>query len=247
MATRTQLQDRLTLEFDDAALATAVVHGLADETIDAVANMCGGDVAASPTLSYRPTTMPGDRVDGVVAFSYGYRLANAVDQHEHDVPPMDALLPGPVNEQLAACIAEFVDHHPVPVVAQWEIAHVLDDLSVPNVVSVAPDVGDDGSTRYLSTAGVLDKGLRLVDSTGTRPHRVGVFAHADHAPRCVATAHAWRLDAALITGVDLPTDYDPEAGQRWTRDRVTWIGTDLFARTRLAASTDWTSFSKVNQ
>ena len=218
---------------------------LNDETVGAVDVMCGGEFTGSPTLSYQPATMPSDQIDALVAFSYGFRFADADIRRGRDIPPMDALLPGPVNEELAARIAAFVHNRPVPIVAQWEIARVLVILGVPDVVSVEPDVGSDGSTVYLSTADVLDKGLRLADEAGIRLHHVGVIAHLDHAPRCVATARACDVNAALIVGVDLPRAYDSSSGQRWTRDRVTWIATDLFARTQLIASTDWTSSAKV--
>ena len=239
MDTKTQLRDRLAVEFEDAPLANDVVQRVGSDTVAAISAMCGTEISTSPRLSYRPATLPSHRVDAVVAFSYGYRLADADSARGHDIPPMDALLPGPVNELLAEQIAVLLMQHPLPVIAQWEIAQALADLGARNVISIEPDVGDDGSTVYLSTAGVLDKGLRLAAAAGIEPHCVGVFGHVDHAPRCVATAR-WRdLDAGVITGIHLPAKYDPHSGQRWTRDRATWIATDLFARTKLIASTDW--------
>lgn len=239
---RGSLRHRLAAEFADAAFARAVVERLDDETIAAVDAMCGGAMSTCPSLSYQPPSVRKDGVDTVFAFSYGYRFAADHTPPASGVPPMDAIEPGPVNEQIAEAVAAFVTPRPVPVVAQWEIALVLAEHSIAGVVSIEPNVSDDGTTTYLSTQGVLDTGLALAAAgatSGLRPHRVGVFAHVDHAPRCVATARASGLDAGVVAGVTLPAVYDPHSGQLWTRDRVTWVATDLYARTKLAHSTEW--------
>jgi len=34
----------------------------------------------------------------------------------------------------------------------------------------------------------------------------------------------------VVEGIELPTEYDPESGQEWTRDRVTYLTVDLSGR-----------------
>ena len=181
MGLRTTLHDRLAVELLDTEVAGAVTQLLDNDTVAAINAMCDHAIATSPALSYRPSQRPGDQIDAVVAFSYGYRITPTPGHPASDIPPMEALSPGPVNELLAAEVAAFAAVRPMPIIAQWEIARVLDSCGVSNVISVEPDVSEDGTTVYLSTAGVLDKGLRLATATGLRPQCIGVVAHLDHA------------------------------------------------------------------
>ena len=47
-----------------------------------------------------------------------------------------------------------------------------------------------------------------------------MICFADHEGRCLLTADAAGIDGTAIEGVELPSEYDPESGQPWTRDRV---------------------------
>jgi len=38
------------------------------------------------------------------------------------------------------------------------------------------------------------------------------------------------MTAAVPDGVELPSDYDPDSGQSWTRSRASFIPADLLAR-----------------
>ncbi len=234
---RTQLALRLGEELDDAVAAQDVVDELDDGLVSAVEAMTGDDIAGSPTLDYAPATVPADEVDSLWIFSYGFRFAG--DDHPEGIgvgdeaPPMDQLVPGPTNEALAREAAAFVAEHPVPIIAQWEVAQVLADIGVPDVISVEPDVAADGTVTYLSTAGVAENGKALAAAAGVDPGHAGVLCFADHAVRCLMTAEAADLDAAVPEGVALPTDYDPESGQTWTRSVETWIPVDLLGRTIL--------------
>jgi hypothetical protein len=238
MDDRSQLTRRLAAELDDEALATTVVAGLDDGTVEALVVLADGDIAASPALSYTPSTVPADEVDSLWVFSYGYRFAPGVDaeavQAGGAVPAMSDLAPGPTNEELARLAAEFVDEHPVPIIAQWEVARILDDMGVANVISVEPDIAPDGTVTYLSTAGVAAKGLTLARDAGIDPGHAGVLCFADHAVRCLLTARAAGLTADVPEGVDLPSEYDPESGQAWTRNRSAWVPIDLLGRGALA-------------
>ena len=110
---------------------------------------------------------------------------------------------------------------------------MLDMLGVEGVISVEPDVATDGSVVYLSTAGVTAKGLRLAADAGLAVGHVGVVAHIDHAVRCLLTARAAGLAADVAADMALPTAYDPQSGQAWTRSRAAFIPLDLLGRTLL--------------
>ena len=229
---RSQLTARLATELDDEPSATTIVDAMDDDTVASVKALADGDIAGSPWLSYQPTTAAPEDIDSLWVFSYGYRFAPG-EEGTTGVPPMDALVPGPTNEELAQLAADFVEEHPVPIVAQWEVAQVLEDLGVEDVISVEPDVSTDGSVVYLSTTGVAEKGLRLLEDEGTDPGHAGILCFADHAVRCVLSAEDTGLQADVPEGVELPSEYDPESGQEWTRQRETWIPIDLAGRTAL--------------
>lgn len=230
---RGQLEQRLAMELDDATLAAQVVAGLDDPTVERLATLAGGDIAGSPALSYSPTTVRAGEVGSLWIFSYGYRFAPGASP-DGQVPPMEALEPGPVNTELARLAADFVREHPVPIVAQWEVAQVLDRLGVDDVISVEPEFAADGTISYLSTAGVAEKGLRLAKERGITVGHAGVLAFADHAVRCVLTARDAGMTADVPEGVELPHDYDPQSGQEWTLARSTWIPADLYGRSFFA-------------
>lgn len=240
---RSQLTARLSDELGDADAASRTVAGMDDGAVSGAERLADGDIASSPWLAYRPSTVPADEVDSLWVFSYGYRSlwvfsygyrladpsAGAVPIGG-SVPPMDHLLPGPTNEALAEAVARFVRSHPVPIVAQWEVARVLSDLGVEGVISVEPDVAADGTVTYLSTAGVAAKGLAAMQAAGEKPGRAGVLCFRDHAVRCLLTMRSIGMTADVPEGADLPDEYDPESGQAWTRSVETWIAVDLAGR-----------------
>jgi hypothetical protein len=232
---RAQLRLRLGDELDDETLAETVVAGLSDDSVAALVTLADGDIDGSPMLSYTPTTVDPADVDSLWVFAYGYRYPPGVEPSaDGAVPSPDQIVPGPVNEALAQLAAEFVAEHPVPIFTQVEVAEVLADLGVPDVVVVGPDVQPDGTIRYLSTAGVIEKGVRLAEEAGIPVGRIGVLCQADHAVRCLPTVRAQGLTADVPEGVVLPTEFDRESGQPWTRSREVWIPTNLAARTLFA-------------
>lgn len=229
---REAVRRRLDDELGDDALAARLSDSL-DATLQE--RLANEDIATSPLLSYRPPTGRDDEIDSLWILAFGYRLretGGSVDIGD-DVPAMDAIEPGPVNEELARQAASFVERRSVPIIAQWEIARTLDRLKVPGVISVGPDEAADGSIVYLSTAGVIEKGLRLAAEARVPVGRPGLLAHADHAVRCLLTAAASGLRVVVPAGVRLPAGYDAESGQRWTRSRSDFIPVDLMARAHL--------------
>jgi hypothetical protein len=230
---RERLVHRLQSELGDPSLAEEVVGKLDEVVLDPLAALVGEDFHTSPVLSFRPTTVAPDQVDSLWVLAFGYRLPPGVaplTPGSSEIPPMGDLSPGPVNEALAASAAAFVARTPVPVIAQWEVARVLADLGVEGVISVEPDHHADGSVVYLSTAGVVEKGKRLAAEAGVVVGHAGILGHRDHVSRCIMTARGSQLPADLPETIELPTGFDPESGQSWTRTRREYIALDLFAR-----------------
>lgn len=230
---RSQLAARLSDELGDADAANGIVAAMDDGAVSGAERLADGDIGSSPWLAYRPSTVPAGEVDSLWVFSYGYRLADSsagAVPIGGSVPPMDDLLPGPTNGALAEAATQFVKTHPVPIVAQWEVARVLSDLGVEGVISVEPDVAADGKVTYLSTAGVAAKGLAAMRAAGEDPGHAGVLCFGDHAVRCLLTMRSIGMTADVPEGVDLPDEYDPESGQAWTRSVETWIPVDLAGR-----------------
>jgi hypothetical protein len=211
----TTIRDRLGAELGDDALAGEVLDSLGADLRGQLDAAVGDDVATSPLLAYRPTPIPAADVDALVVYAFGYR----------DVAG-GSRLPGPVNEALATAVERFVADRPVPVYAQTEIAKLLVADGADQVTSIAPDVDADGNLVYLSTAGVAAK---VKAAAGTEP-TFGVLGFADHAVRCVLTTEAAGLHGGVPEGVTLPATYDPESGQPWTRDRASYLKTDLIGR-----------------
>jgi len=233
MDPRAQLIARFGDELGDADAAARTVAGMDDAAVAGAERLADGDIATSPWLSYRPTTAPAGDIDSLWVFSYGFRLADPSREAVPvggSVPPMDALVPGPTNEALARAARDFVAEHPMPIVAQWEVARVLHDLGVDDVISVEPDVSADGTVTYLSTVGVAEKGLAALRARGGEPGHAGVLCFRDHAVRCGLTMRSLGLSADVPSEVELPAEYDPESGQLWTRKIETWIPIDLAGR-----------------
>ena len=211
MDPRSQLTARLSTELDDPDGARSVVAAMDDAAVAAAEALADGDIAGSPWLSYRPSTVPVDEIDSLWVFSYGFRFADpAADPVGLGarVPGPDELVPGPTNEALARAAADVVVDHPVPVVAQWEVARELQKLGVADVISVEPDTAPDGSVVYLSTAGVADKGLRRGHGAGSGRRPVLPL------PRRTMRAHRprRRVDRGRPRGGGPAVEVRPEVG-----------------------------------
>jgi hypothetical protein len=215
---RDSLSIRLAADLADEALAVEIVDGLDDAVVAQLEEAVSGD-AGDPLLSFLPPTAPPEEFDSVVVFAFG----NRTDADGN-------LIPGPTNEALAATVAAFVADHPVPVFAQWEVADVLIADGVAEVTSIDSETDADGDVVYLSTEGVAEKAVALAASAGTELGRVAVIAFRDHAARSVMTAERAGMTAAAPAGMELPADYDGESTQPWTRDRATFVSTDLAGR-----------------
>lgn len=218
---RSALTARLAVEWGDPALAADLVGGFDDAFVASLeAKVPLGAVASSPLLTYRPARRAAKAFDSVVVYAFGYR--DGAD---------GTRAPGPTNEALADATRALLKRHPgLPVYAQSEIAEVLAEADLPGVVSIDPVVGPDGGLVYLSTAGVIAQARDKADAAGVDLGRIAVVAFSDHLGRSLLTTEAAGLDAGVAKGVALPTAYDPESAQPWTRDRRSYLATDLSAR-----------------
>jgi len=217
---RSALIARLAKEWRDPALAAEIVNGLDPGLLASLEGRVAlAEVATSPFLSYRPQRRPAKAFDSVIVYAFGYH--DAADGGRE---------PGPVNEALAAATRTLLAKRSLPVFAQTEIAEILAAEGVPRVTSIDPVAGPDGTIQYLSTAGVAVQAKAKAGAAGTDLGPVAVVAFSDHAGRSVLTTEAAGLDAALARGVTLPDAYDSASAQPWTRDRRSYLATDLFGR-----------------
>lgn len=219
------MTERLATEFADPAMADAVMANL-DPTILARFEQVTepAEVAEVSVLAYlvEPSDEP---VDALAVYAFGNRVA-----------PDGSVTPGPTNEALADAVAAYVATNPVPVYAQWEVAELLIERGVPGVVSIEAVAGADGQVQYLSTTGVAQQIAQRAAADGVDLDTVGVVAHSDHLMRAImateaaAAANGGTVEAVAVEGIELPTTYDPESGQEWTRDRATYLTVDLSGR-----------------
>lgn len=217
---RCALRARLALEWRDPVLAAEIVTGLDPTIVAALERRVPlADVPTSSLLTYRPPRRPPNVFGGAVVYAFGYRES-----------PDGTRAPGPVNEALATATQQLLAKRRMPVFAQTEIAEVLAARGVREITSIDPVVGPDGQPVYLSTAGVAAQARDEAAAAGTDLGTVAVLAFADHLGRSVLTTRAAGLDAAVPRGVSLPTDYDPASAQPWTRDRRSYLPTDLLGR-----------------
>lgn len=156
--------------------------------------------------------------DSLLVFAFGNRIT-----------PDGELLPGQVNEELARITQQLAQEHQVPVFAQWEIAEILLAAGVRHVVSVTPDYDADGTVIYLSTDGVARKARQMAEDAGTPLGRAGVIGHVDHVERCRRTAAKAGIEIVALPNDLMPSMYDAESGQEWTRSRDVYRKADAYA------------------
>ena len=163
----------------------------------------------------------------LIAYSFGNRIPSGVD------PTRTVGEPGPVNEALADAAVRTRGARTIPIYAQTEIARVLTSkYHATGVVEIPPDRKPDGTLVYLSTDGVAAKVAAL---RGRSAHTdvAGVVAFSDHLWRAVYTTRANGLDAYAPADIAMPSTYDPQSGQDWTRSRAAYLPRDYAARVAL--------------
>lgn len=210
-AIRARIGDRLGAEFDDVALGIAVADRLDVRAYEVFADR--PEWIGSSLLSFEPVVQRAP--ESLVVFAFGNRIAND-----------GALSPGPVNLALARLADDWSQSNRLPVFAQWEVADEMRSESI----RVGAVTHDDGTTEYLSTAGVAEQVKGALWPIQTNAGRVAVLAMADHAVRCCRALELVGLSAGIADGVELPSVYDPDSGQPWTRDRAGYLAIDILAR-----------------
>ncbi len=139
--------------------------------------------------------------------------------------------PGKINRLLADAVLEYYKRKPRPVYLQWEIAESLrGEIEERHLHVLYPTIGLSGEIEYLSTQGVLEAvagklGIGNLRNAGS----VLIVAHRDHLPRCVHLARRMGFQAVAVQS-QMPAEYDPSSAQYWTRDRKTYIISDLISR-----------------
>jgi hypothetical protein len=158
----------------------------------------------------------------ILAFSFGNRLVSG-NGGETEVQP------GPVNDALADVVLRLHRMRGGAVVrAQWEIASVLalrGELADNVLHPIRPGRGQDGEVRYLSTRGVVDAAIQGGGGVAALG-RVVVVAHHDHVDRCVRLCRKKGIDAVAPEDTYrqwLPSFYDSQSGQPWTRNRPDYL------------------------
>ncbi|KVD76114.1 hypothetical protein WS62_02990 [Burkholderia sp. ABCPW 14] len=176
-------------------------------------------------------TIAAAQIDRIVAYSFGNRPNAASGNTPTNGANQTALPdPGPVNEALADAIFRIRQSKSVKVYAQWEIARFLTSkYQMTDVHSIEPVVAADGSITYLSTDGVA-AAIAALEGGGAAMGNVAVVGHRDHAKRCIQTSRARGMKAAAVAEVALPTLYDPQSGQAWTRRRDLYLVHDMYAQ-----------------
>lgn len=207
---------KLTGELDDAALAHTLEPYLTD-------------VGFAWDLPLTPMSA----VNTIVAYGFGNR-PNAASGNTSSMGKNQAALPdpGPINEALADTVYEIYRSRRVKVFAQWEIARFLTSkyqMNSSNLHSIEPVISSDGSVIYLSTAGVAFAVVGIVGNPAALG-TVAVVGHRDHAKRCISTSVAAGMKAFAVKEIALPTHYDAQSAQPWTRNRELYLVHDMFAQ-----------------
>lgn len=184
-------------------------------------------------LGWSLPTIAAARIDTIVAYGFGNR-PNAASGTTSSTGGNQAALPdpGPTNEALADAVYRIYQLKPVKIFAQWEIARFLASkykMTSPGMISIEPIIAADGTITYLSTDGVAAAVVTQQGSAAALGN-VAVVGHRDHAKRCIVTSVNRGMKAFAVTEVALPTAYDLQSGQSWTRRRDLYLVHDMYAQ-----------------
>ena len=196
-----QMAEYLTQELGDGRTARTLAKTLLQET-----------------LSWRPPTIAAERIETIIAFTFGNRMFDNGNRE-----------PGPVNEALADVVVKLYEQGGAHVYAQWEVAAALTGR-VPEgaLTPVYPGRDDRGEPLYLSTPALVAEIARRVGDPAVLGV-VGVVGLADHLWRCVATTRQFGFDAHA-PAIPMPNTYDPLSGQAWCRNRDAYLLHDVMLR-----------------
>lgn len=196
------LKQYLTRELNDTAIA--------DELTTIIINTI---------LKWRVPTIAPNQITTIVAYAFGNRIL-----------PNGNRLPGPTNEALADLVVQLHKETDAPVYAQWEIIDAIGDRINPDKLTpINPTLNAQANVVYLSTADVASTIIEYVndpEKLGT----VGVIAFDDHMYRCIKISRDAGINAYKPDGYSMPSIYDTQSGQPWTRSRIIYLIADIKSR-----------------
>lgn len=199
---KTTLEEYLTNELADASIAQELATILVDDI-----------------LAWRAPTIATAHINSIIAYAFGNRIL-----------PNGNRLPGPMNEALADLVVQLHKETNAPVYVQWEIAEAIGDrISSEKLIVINPTLDAQANVVYLSTAGVASAVIKHVGDA-QKLGKVGVIAFNDHLYRCIQVSQDAGMDAYAPADYTMPINYDAQSGQPWTRNRFTYLITDMNAR-----------------
>ena len=206
----------------DEKLRAIVYDRIQRQLNDQAASKVLTDFVFHDVMQWRADTIDIKEADSIIAFAFGNRISDNGNR-----------LPGSMNEALARLTLETYRKTGAPVYAQWEIAEVIGDL-IPShhLTPIYPKRTDTGDIIYLSTRGVAEDIVRIAGTTEKLGKAV-VIAFNEHSLRSVRTARAVGINAYAPEAVTLPSSYDKQSGQPWTRTKRNYVLHELRSRAQM--------------
>jgi hypothetical protein len=165
-------------------------------------------VYTAVTGRYEAPEYAASEIDCIAGQSFGYR----VEGGEH--------YPGPVNERLGELAVRAAQEYGAPIVAQQEIAEAIEGYGGEVAHSITQHRVAD---KYLDMGEVL---LQTKDYMSRHNMYRGIaIAHAYHVGRVVSQAR--KMGVELNPYPELPTEFDPDSAQVWTRNRALWVSREI--------------------
>lgn len=213
------VQNTLSFQQHNSDIKTAIEEYLSSELDDATIAKKLAKILSEDILSWKAPTIATTHIDSIIAFAFGNRILSNGNR-----------LPGPMNEALANATVQLYAETHATVYAQWEIAESIGDrIPSDKLIVINPTLDAQSNVVYLSTAGVASVIVKQVGDS-QKLGKVAVIAFNDHLYRCIQLSHAAGIDAYAPENYIMPSAYDTHSGQPWTRDRLTYLVTDMRAR-----------------
>lgn len=166
------------------------------------------DLFLEDHFNWNPPTISPSEVNSIVAYAFGNLIL-----------PNGNRLPGSMNEDLADLTVALYKQSGAHVYAQWEIAEAIGNrIPADDLTSINPTLDEQANVIYLSTIGVAQS-IKDAKILG----KVAVVGFHDHAKRCLETSQKVGMDAYMPENFKMPSHYDVQSGQPWTRDRLSFL------------------------
>ena len=167
-----------------------------------------------------PAPIAISEIKTIIAYAFGNRILLNGNRE-----------PGPVNEALADLIVRLYSETGAHVYAQWEIAEAIGNRIAPeHIIAIYPTVDERANVVYLSTTGVAQAVIKQVHGDAKSLGKVAVIGFNDHVRRCVEESRTAGMDAYMPEGYVMPSEYDQQSGQPWTRTRLIYLEHEIVGR-----------------